>query len=97
MAAKNKEHPVVVLPTTGEGVEYEVISRTIVENAHKQWPTIKSDPYDEILEQRKKTSYGNPEETFITYETVRYRKYHPLPSIPAEQPTKTVAKQEVTE
>ena len=78
MAAK-KEHVDVVLPTTGEGVEYEVISREVTENAHKKWPTIKSDPYDEIVEQRKKTSYGNPEEVFETYETVRYRRYHPAP------------------
>ena len=74
MATKNKEHPVVVLPTTGDGVNYEVISRTVTENAHRKWD-VKSDPYDEIVEVRKKTSYGNPEETFETYETVRYRRY----------------------
>ena len=33
MAAK-KEHVDVVLPTTGDGVEYEVISRKVTENAH---------------------------------------------------------------
>ena len=91
MAAK-KEHVDVVLPTTGEGVEYEVISRKVTENAHRNWPDIKSDPYDEILEKRKKISYGNPEETFETYETVRYRKYHELPPIPAEvKPAKAKA------
>ena len=78
MAAK-KEHVDVVLPTTGEGVEYEVISRQVTENAHRNWSDIKSDPYDEIVEQRKKKSYGNPEEVFETYETVRYRRYHPAP------------------
>ena len=90
-----KEHPVVVLPVTGNGVEYEVISREVTENAHRQWPTIKSDPYDEIVEQRKKTSYGNPEETFDTYETVRYRRYHALPPIPAEVDTKVKKEQPV--
>ena len=82
-----KEHPVVVLPVTGNGVEYEVISREVTENAHRQWPTIKSDPYDEIVEQRKKTCYGNPEEVFETYETVRYRKYKPVPELPTEVKT----------
>ena len=96
MAKAPKEHPVYVPPTTGDGVTWEVISRKVTENAHKMWPTIKSDPYDEIVEDRKKTSYGNPEEVFETYETVRYRRYHPLPPIPAEQPTKTDNKQEVT-
>ena len=84
MAKEPKEHPVVVLPVSGDGVEWETISREVIENAHRKWPNIKSDPYDEIIEQRKKTSYGNPEEVFETYETVRYRKYHPLPQIPAE-------------
>ena len=86
MAAK-KEHVDVVLPTSGNGVEYEVISRQITENAHNQWPDVKSDPYDEIVEQRKKTCYGNPEEVFETYETVRYRKYKPVPELPTEVKT----------
>ena len=79
MAAKKKEYVDIVLPTTGDGVEWEVISRQITENAHKKYPSVKADPYDEIVEVRKKTSYGNPEETFETFETVRYRKYHPVP------------------
>ena len=84
MAKEPKEHPVVTLPISGDGVEWETISREVIENAHRKWPTIKSDPYDEIIEQRKKTSSGNPEEVFETYETVRYRRYHALPQIPAE-------------
>ena len=79
MAAKKKEYVDVVLPTSGDGVEYEVISRQVTENAHRQWPDVKADPYDEILEQRKKICHGNPEEVFETYETVRYRRYHPVP------------------
>ena len=79
MAAKKKEYVDVVLPNSGDGVHYEVISRVVTENAHRQWADVKSDPYDEIVEQRKKTCYGNPEEVFETYETVRYRKYHPIP------------------
>ena len=92
-----KEHPVVVLPVSGEGVNYEVLSREVTENGNKKWPTVKSDPYDEIVEQRKKTSYGNPEETFETYETVRYRRYHPLPPIPAEVDTKVKKEQPIKE
>ena len=79
MAAKKKEYVETVLPTSGDGVDYEVISRKVTENAHKQWPDVKADPYDEIVEQRKKTCYGNPEEVFETFETVRYRRYHPVP------------------
>jgi len=90
MAKAPKEHPVVVHPVSGDGVDYEIVNRQITENAHKKWPDIKSDPYDEIVELRKKVCYGNPEEVFPTFETVRYRKYHPLPAIPAEveQPVK---------
>ena len=91
-----KEHPVVVLPVTGDGVTWETISREVTENAHRQWPDVKSDPYDEIVEQRKKTSYGNPEEVFETYETVRYRRYHALPPIPAEVKTEVKEKAKVT-
>tara|TARA_R100001510_G_C7555130_1_gene137348 strand:- start:142 stop:447 length:306 start_codon:yes stop_codon:yes gene_type:complete len=79
MAAKKKEYVETVLPTSGDGVDYEVISRKVTENAHKQWPDVKADPYDEIVEVRKKTCYGNPEEVFETFETVRYRRYHPVP------------------
>ena len=53
MAAK-KEHVDVVLPTSGNGVEYEVISRQVTENAQNQWPDIKQDAYDEIIEVRKR-------------------------------------------
>ena len=81
MAAKKKEYVDVVLPTSGDGIDYEVISRKVTENAHNQWPDVKSDPYDEVVEQRKKTCYGNPEETFETFETARYRKYHPIPDV----------------
>jgi len=91
MAAKKKEYVETVLPVSGNGVDYEVISRKVTENAHKQWPDIKVDPYDEIVEQRKKTCYGNPEEVFETYETVRYRKYHPVPD-PVEPVKATVEK-----
>ena len=84
MAAKKKEYVDVVLPVSGDGIDYEVISRKVTENAHNQWPDVKSDPYDEIVEQRKKTCYGNPEEVFETYETVRYRKYKPVPELPTE-------------
>ena len=87
MAAKKKEYVDVVLPTSGDGVEYEVISRQVTENAHRQWPDVKADPYDEILEQRKKICHGNPEEVFETYETVRYRKYKPVPELPTEVKT----------
>ena len=79
MAAKKKEYVEAVSPVSGNGVNYEIISRTVTENAHRQWPDIKVDPYDEIVEVRKKTCYGNPEETFETFETARYRKYHPIP------------------
>ena len=79
MAAKKKEYVEAVLPVSGDGVDYEVISRKITENAQKQWPDVKADPYDEIVEVRKKTCYGNPEEVFETFETVRYRRYHPVP------------------
>ena len=84
MAAKKKEYVDVVLPTSGDGIDYEVISRKVTENAHNQWPDVKSDPYDEVVEQRKKICYGNPEEVFETYETVRYRKYKPVPELPTE-------------
>lgn len=94
MAAKKKEHIEVVLPTSGDGVEYEVVSREIAENAHRQWADVESDPYDEIVEVRKKTCYGNPEETFETYETVRYRKYKSVPELPTEV---KADKQKVTE
>jgi len=79
MAAKKKEHIEAVQPVSGNGVDYEVISRVVTENAHRQWPDVEQDPYDEIVEVRKKTCYGNPEETFETFETARYRKYHPIP------------------
>ena len=79
MAAKKKEYVDVVLPVSGDGIDYEVISRKVTENAHRQWPDVKADPYDEIVEIRKKTCYGNPDELFETFETVRYRKYHPVP------------------
>jgi len=79
MAAKKKEYVETVLPTSGDGVDYEVISRKVTENAHKQCPDVKADPYDEIVEVRKKTCYGNPEEVFETFETVRYRRYYPVP------------------
>ena len=91
MAAKKKEYVETVLPVSGDGVDYEVISRQVTENAHRQWPDVKADPYDEILEQRKKICYGNPEEVFETYETVRYRKYHPVPD-PVEPVKATVEK-----
>tara|TARA_R100001480_G_scaffold54762_1_gene67811 strand:- start:145 stop:438 length:294 start_codon:yes stop_codon:yes gene_type:complete len=95
MAAK-KEHVDVVLPTSGNGVEYEVISRQVTENAQNQWPDIKQDAYDEIVEVRKKTCYGNPEEVFETFETVRYRKYKPVPELPTEvKVEKQKVKQEV--
>ena len=97
MAAKKKEYVETVLPVSGDGVDYEVISRKVTENAHRQWDSIKSDPYDEIVEQRKKTCYGNPEEVFETYETVRYRKYRPAPEYPAEVKVKQDVKKEVTE
>jgi hypothetical protein len=84
MAAKKKEYVEAVLPVSGDGVNYEVISRTVTENAHLQWPDVKMDPYDEIIEVRKKICYGNPEETFETFETTRYRKYHPVPELPTE-------------
>ena len=87
MAAKKKEYVETVLPVSGDGVDYEVISRQITENAHRQWSDIKSDPYDEIVEQRKKICYGNPEEVFETYETVSYRKYKPVPELPTEVKT----------
>jgi len=93
MAPKKKEYVDVVLPASGDGVDYEVISRKVTENAHRQWSDIKSDPYDEIVEQRKKICYGNPEEVFETFETVRYRKYRPAP----EYPTEVKSKQEVNE
>ena len=72
-------------------MDYEVISRQVIENAHRNWP-VKSKPYDEIVEQRKKTSYGNPEEVFETYETVRYRRYHPVPDPVAPVETKVEKK-----
>tara|TARA_B100000925_G_C21775417_1_gene373941 strand:+ start:114 stop:410 length:297 start_codon:yes stop_codon:yes gene_type:complete len=84
MAAKKKEYVETVSPVSGNGVNYEVISRKVTENAHREWSDIKSDPYDEIVEVRKKTCYGNPEETFETFETVRYRKYKPVPELPTE-------------
>jgi len=84
MAPKKKEYVETVLPVSGNGVNYEIISRTVTENAHLRWPDIQIDPYDEIVEVRKKTCYGNPEETFETYETARYRKYKPVPELPTE-------------
>jgi hypothetical protein len=96
MAPKKKEYVDVVLPVSGDGVDYEVISRKVTENAHNQWPDVDSDPYDEIVEVRKKTCYGNPEEVFETYETVRYRKYRPIPELPTEvKVEKQKVKQEV--
>ena len=92
MAPKKKEYVDTVLPTSGDGVEYEVISRQVTENAHRQWPDVKADPYDEIVEQRKKICHGNPEEVFETYETVRYRKYHPAPD-PVEPVKQEVVKE----
>ena len=53
MAPKKKEYVDTVLPVSGDGVDYEVISRKITENAQKQWPDVKADPYDEIVEVRK--------------------------------------------
>jgi len=73
-----------VPPSTGAGVEWEVLTRTVTENAHRQYPDIKSDPYDEIVEERVKRSYGNPEEVFPTRETVRYRRYKPVVEYPTE-------------
>ena len=93
MPAKKKEHVEAVLPVSGDGVDYEVISRQKTEDAHKKYPDVKSDPYDEFVEVRKKTCYGNPEEVFETFETVRYRKYKPVPELPTEV---KVSKQEVT-
>ena len=90
MAAKKKEYVETVSPVSGDGVNYEVISRTVTENAHLQWPDVKQDGYDEIVEIRKKTCYGNPEETFETFETARYRKYHPIPDPVVPVKTKTV-------
>ena len=84
MAPKKKEYVDIVLPTSGDGVNYEVISRKVIENAHLQWPDVQIDPYDEIIEERRKTCYGNPEEVFETFETVRYRKYKPVPELPTE-------------
>ena len=84
MAPKKKEYVDVVLPVSGNGVDYEVISRKVIENAHLQWPDVQIDPYDEFIEERKKTCYGNPEEIFETFETVRYRKYKPVPELPTE-------------
>ena len=95
MAAKKKEYVETVSPVSGDGVNYEVISRTVTENAHLQWPDVKQDGYDEIVEIRKKTCYGNPEETFETFETARYRKYHPIPD-PVE-PVKTTVEKKVKE
>ena len=80
MAPKQKEYVDYVPPVSGDGVEYEVISRQITENAHREWPDIKSDPYDEIVEVVRKTCYGNPDEVFETFETRRYRKYRPVPA-----------------
>lgn len=97
MAAKKKEYVDVVLPTSGDGVDYEVISRKKIEDAHKKYPDVKSDPYDEFVEIRKKTCYGNPEEVFETFETVRYRKYRPAPEYPTEVKVKQDVKKEVTE
>ena len=88
MAPKKKEYVDVVLPVSGDGVDYEVISRKLTD--------VKSDPYDEIVEQRKKICYGNPEEVFETFETVRYRKYKPVPELPTEvKVEKQNVKQEV--
>ena len=96
MPAKKKEHVEAVLPVSGDGVDYEVISCTVTENAHLQWPDVQIDPYDEIIEERRKTCYGNPEEVFETFETVRYRKYKPVPELPTEvKVEKQKVKQEV--
>ena len=96
MAAKKKEYVEAVSPVSGNGVNYEIISRTVTENAHLRWPDVKIDPYDEIVEVRKKTCYGNPEEVFETFETVRYRKYKPVPELPTEvKVEKQKVKQEV--
>ena len=95
MAAKKKEYVEAVLPVSGNGVNYEVISRTITENAHRQWPDVQQDGYDEIIEVRKKTCYGNPEETFETFETARYRKYHPIPDPEPIVSTETKVKKKV--
>ena len=84
MAPKKKEYVDYVPPESGDGVEYEVISRQITENAQRQWPDVKSDPYNEIVEVVKKTCYGNPDEVFETYETRRYRKYLPVVEYPTE-------------
>lgn len=84
MAPKAKEHPVIVEPTSGDGVEYEVIRREVIENAHRKYPDVKSDPYDEVVLVRRKICRGNPEEVFDTYETVRYRKYHVVTPLPTE-------------
>ena len=92
MAAKKKEYVESVLPVSGNGVDYEVISRTVTENAHLQWPDVQQDGYDEIIEVIKKTCYGNPEETFETFETARYRKYHPIPDSVVPVETKVKAK-----
>ena len=40
MPAKKKEHVEAVLPVSGDGVDYEVISCTVTENAHLQWPDV---------------------------------------------------------
>ena len=96
MAAKKKEYVETVLPVSGDGVDYEVISRKVTENVHNQWPDLNSDPYDEVVEVRKKTCYGNPEEVFETFETLRYRKYRPAPELPTEvKVEKQKVKQEV--
>ena len=95
MAAKKKEYVEAVSPVSGNGVNYEIISRTVTENAHRQWPDIKVDPYDEIVEVRKKTCYGNPEETFETFETARSRMYQHIPD-PVE-PVKTTVEKKVKE
>ena len=100
MAPKKKEYVDVVLPVSGDGVDYEVISRKVIENAHLQWPDVQIDPYDEIIEERRKTCYGNPEEVFETFETVRYRKYKPTPELPTEvkvEKQKVEIKKEVKE
>tara|TARA_R100000734_G_C3219874_1_gene31797 strand:+ start:45 stop:353 length:309 start_codon:yes stop_codon:yes gene_type:complete len=91
MAPKKKEYVDFVPPVSGNGVTYEIISRQITENAHRQWPDVEGDPYNEIVEVVKKTCYGNPEETFETYETWRYRKYLPV----VELPTKVTAEVKV--
>ena len=95
MAPKQKEYVECVQPVSGDGVDYEVISRQVTENAQREWPDIKSDPYDEIVEVRKKICYGNPEEIFETFETARYRRYHPIPAPPVEVKQKVEKKVEV--